>query len=109
MSLFIPSIESSSSNEKLNFCRKLSINALVFRGKQISAYSLADRLVSRIVPHLQIRVVQRSLTTNSLGWVKAKHLLQEVNGEWVGVRVECSERHARLNWQRADVVLCLSG
>lgn len=50
------------------------------------------------MPHLQIRVVQRSFTADPLGRIEAEHLLQEVNGERVGVRVECPESHARLDW-----------
>jgi len=59
------------------------------------------------VPHLQIRVVERSLTADALGGVKAEHLLEKVDGEWIGVRVECLERHAWLYGERANVVLSL--
>jgi len=59
------------------------------------------------MPDLEIRVVQRSLAADALGRIEAKHLLQEINGKRVGVRVECRERHARLDGKRADVFLCL--
>lgn len=59
------------------------------------------------MPHLQIRVVERSLAADALGGVEAEHLLQEIDSEWVGVRVECLERYAWLDGERADVILSL--
>jgi AmiR/NasT family two-component response regulator len=60
------------------------------------------------VPHLQVRVVQRSLAADTLGRIEAEHLLQEVNCQRVGVRVECRERYTRLDGERTDIVLSLN-
>lgn len=50
-------------------------------------------------------MVKGLLATQSLGWVEAKHLGEEVNSEWVGLWVKRREGDLRLNWERSNVVL----
>lgn len=54
-------------------------------------------------------MIQRLLAANPLRRVKREHLLQQVDRERVRVRVQGLERDARLNGQRADIVLCTRG
>lgn len=77
--------------------------------KDDAAHLLALGLVVRVVPYAEVRMIQGLLARDALGRVKVEHLLQEVDGERVGVGVERREWDAGLDGQRADVVLCLCG
>lgn len=39
-----------------------------------STHNLTNRLVSRVVPHLKVWVIECLLAADAFGWVKAKHL-----------------------------------
>ena len=101
INFFIPSIESSSSNEKSNFCgtvdprgrrqgwKEENIGRLRRRGlKKKCTYRFTDRFVGRIVPCLQVGMVQRLLTADPLRRVKTQHLRQEVDSKRVSIGVQ---------------------
>lgn len=52
-------------------------------------------------------MVERLLAGDALRRVEVEQLLEEIDGEGVGTREERGEGHARLDGQRADVILCL--
>lgn len=70
-------------------------------------YRFTNRFIGRIVPYLQVRVIQRLLAANPLGRVKTQHLGEEVDCEGVGMGVQGCKRYSWFDGQRPDVVLCL--
>lgn len=54
-------------------------------------YRFANGFVSRIVPYLQVWMVQRLLAADPFGRVKAQHLREEVDSEGVSMRVQGCE------------------
>ena len=71
------------------------------------AYGLANRLISGIVPHSQVRVVQGLFACDALRRIEVEKLLEQVDGKRVRARKQRRERDTRLDRQRADVVLSL--
>jgi hypothetical protein len=53
-------------------------------------------------------MVQCLFTADSLGWVEAEHLGEEVDSKGIGVRIERGERDAGLDGERPDIILGLS-
>jgi hypothetical protein len=53
----------------------------------------AHRLVGRVVPDLEVRVVQRLLAGNAFRGIKVEQLREEVDCERVCAREERRERH----------------
>lgn len=54
-------------------------------------YRFTNGLVGRIVPYLQVWMIQCLLAADTFGRVKAQHLGEEVDGEGVSMRVEGCE------------------
>ena len=66
-----------------------------------------DRLVGRVVPHLEIGMVQRLFAADAFGRVEAEHLGEEVDGERVCVWEKRGEGDSGLDGERPNVVLSL--
>ena len=77
------------------------------KGYQDKTYRLTNGFVSRIVPDLQVRMVQRLLTADPFGWVKAQHLREKIDSKRVCVGVQSRKGYAGLDGERSDVVLRL--
>lgn len=71
------------------------------------AYSRAYGLISRVVPDLKVRVVESLLAGDTLCRVKVEQLREEVDRERVCTWEEGRKRYARLDGQRANIVLSL--
>lgn len=54
-------------------------------------HRFANGFVGRIVPYLQVRMVQRLLAAHPFGRIKAQHLGEEVDSERVSMRVQGCE------------------
>jgi len=61
---------------------------------QKEMYHFTKRFVGRIVPYLQVGVVQRLLAADPLGRVKAQHLGEEVDSERVSTGVQGCKRYS---------------
>ena len=57
-------------------------------------YRCTNRFVGRIVPYVQVGMVQRLLAADPLGGVKTQHLGQEVDSEWVSMGVQGCEGYS---------------
>jgi hypothetical protein len=49
---------------------------------------LTDGLVSGIVPHLEVWVVESLLAANALGRVETEHLREKVDGKGIGMGIK---------------------
>jgi hypothetical protein len=65
----------------------------------------ATRLVRGVVPDLEIWVFQSLLDRDTRGWVKRKHVVQEVESIGVGVGEEAGERSLSHEWQIPHIFL----
>jgi len=65
-----------------------------------------DWFIRRVVPDLEIGVIQGLFASNSLCGIKVKHPGQEIDRERVGMRNEGREGNPGLNRERADILLC---
>ena len=70
-------------------------------------YRFTNWFVGRIVPCLQVGMVQRLLTADPLRRVKAQHLRQEVDSKRVSIGVQGCKGYSGFDGQRPNVVLCL--
>ena len=64
-----------------------------------------DRLVGRVVPDGEVLVFKRLLGSDTLGWDKGEHALQQVEGIGVGVGEERAEGLLRHERQVPHIVL----
>ena len=104
----MPSMLSSSSKPKSNdYIQRTDVNDHLPQLQKLRAYRRADRLVSRVVPDSEVRVIERLLAGDTLRRVEVEQLLEQIDREGIGTREERGEGHARLDGQRADVVLRL--
>jgi len=65
----------------------------------------ANRFVCRVMPDLEIGVVQGLFASDSFRRIEVKHPGQEINRERVGMGDEGRERNAGLDGERADILL----
>ena len=68
-----------------------------------------NRLISRVVPNLEIGVIQGLLASNTLRRVEIEHSGQEVYREGIGMGDKGGERNPGLDWKRANVFLGTGG
>lgn len=73
----------------------------------VSTYRGTDGLISRVVPHGEIRMVQSLFTCDTLGRIEVKQLRQQIDSERVGSREQLWEGHPRLDRERTNVILGL--
>jgi hypothetical protein len=59
------------------------------------------------MPDSQVRVVKRLFARNPFRRIKREHLGQQVDGKWVGMRIEGRKGNAGFDGKRSDVVLSL--
>lgn len=104
---FMPSIDSSSSNAKSNFWESGGCDQRDESDGSAQTYSLADRLVVGIMPNTEVGMVECFLAGDPLRGIKGQQLGQEIDREWVGVRIQSREGDSRLDGQRSDVILGL--
>jgi len=74
--------------------------------KKKEAHALAGRLISRIVPNIEIWVIERLLAIQTLSRIEAQHLGKEIDCQRVGLGVQARERDFGLDRERANIVLC---
>lgn len=70
-------------------------------------YRVTNGFVGRVVPYLQVWVIQGLFAAHTLGGVKAEHLRQEVYCERVRLGKQCGERNARFDRKRSNIFLSL--
>jgi hypothetical protein len=97
MSFFIPSIESSSSKKKSNFCQEghVKIYTNHFWSLGWTTHRWADRLVRRIMPDGEVRVLQCLFACNSLRGIEIEHLGEQIESERVRIWEQLRELHSR--------------
>lgn len=67
--------------------------------RQNETHGFAKRFIGRIVPHLEVGMVEGLLTADPFRGIKAEHLGKKINGKWIGVREERREWYAGFYWQ----------
>ena len=88
--------------------RALAVCICIYDMEETSTNRGADGLVRGVVPDVEVRVLKGLLAGDTLCGVEVEQLAQEVDGKRVCTREERLEGHARLDGQRADVVLGLN-
>lgn len=93
----MPSIVSSSSKLKSNGCTQKKRRPPQPAAKVEGTHGRADGLVRRVVPHGEVRVVERLLAGDALCGVEVEQLAEQVDRERVRAREERLESDARLD------------
>jgi len=61
--------------------------------------------ICRVVPDLEVGMVQGLFTSNPFRRIEVKHPGQEVDRERVGMGDEGGKRNPRFDWKRSDILL----
>jgi hypothetical protein len=70
-------------------------------------FGRADGFIGQVVPDGEVRVLEGLLAGDTLRGIEVKHLGKQVESKRVRLRKELLERHARFDWEGANIVLRL--
>lgn len=71
------------------------------------AYQFTGGLIGRIVPNLEVWVVQRLSAADTLSRVEAKQLREQIDGEGVSLREDAREWDTGFDGEGTDIFLGL--
>lgn len=79
------------------------IHAKIFIDVEIDGH-LSRRVCAWIIQWRHVRVLQSFSDTNPFGGIKDEHLLQQINGKRMCLRVHTGEGYARSVWKGLDIL-----